>query len=96
MHKDFFNWYIKFGIEPAVLRYIYCFTTDNESTGSSQKKVDVDKRLINFILESNDTDLLLDLWKLNGHPKKPSIWSLLAGVTEIYRWVCSSGSKKAL
>ena len=39
---------------------------------SSQKEEEVDKRLVNFILESNDTDLLWDLRKLNGRPKNPA------------------------
>ena len=69
MHKEFFDRYSKFGIDPAILRDIYRFNADDESAGSSQKE-DVDKRLVNFILESNDTDLLWDLRKLNGHPKK--------------------------
>ena len=72
MRKDFFDRYSKFGIEPAVLRDIYRFTTNDESAGSSQKEVEVDKRLINFILESNDTDLLWDLRKLNGRPQNPA------------------------
>ena len=68
MHKEFFDRYSKFGIDPAILRDIYRFNADDESAGSSQKE-DVDKRLVNFILESNDTDLLWDLRKLNSHPK---------------------------
>ena len=50
--------YSKFGIETAILRDIYHFFTDDESAGSSQKEEEVDKRLANFILESNDIDLL--------------------------------------
>ena len=65
------------------LRDIYCFTTDDESTGSSQKEEEVDQRLVNFILESNDTDLLWDLRKLNSHPKN-NIWFLLAQTADIY------------
>ena len=72
MRKEFFDRYSKFGIEPAVLRDIYRFTTDDESAGSSQKKEEIDKRLVNFILESNDTDLLWDLRKLNGRQKNPA------------------------
>ena len=53
MHKEFFDWCSKFGTEPAVFREIYRFTTDDESAGSCLKEVQVDKRLINFILESN-------------------------------------------
>ena len=70
MCKEFFDRYSKFGIEPAVLRDIYRFATDDESAGSSQKEEEVDQHLVNFILESNDTDLLWDLRKLNSHPKK--------------------------
>ena len=73
MCKDFFDRYSKFGIEPAVLRDIYCFTTDDESPGSSQKEKEVDKGLVNFILESNDTDLLWELRKLNGCPKNTAL-----------------------
>ena len=83
MCKEFFDRYSKFGIEPAVLRDIYRFTTDDESTGSSQKEEEVDQRLVNFILESNDTDLLWDLRKLNSHPKN-NIWFLLAQTADIY------------
>ena len=72
MRKEFFDRYSKFGIEPAVLRDIYRFTTDDESAGSSQKEEEVDNRLVNFLLESNDTDLLWDLRKLNGRPKNPA------------------------
>ena len=72
IRKEFFDRYSKFGIEPAVLRDIYRFTADDESARSSQKEEDDDKCLVNFILESNDTDLLWDLRKLNGHPKNPA------------------------
>ena len=52
---------------------------------------EVDKRLANFILESNDIDLLWDLRKLNGHPKNSAFdpfWQELQKY--IARWVCSS------
>ena len=83
--------YSKFGIETAILRDIYHFFTDDESAGSSQKEEEVDKRLANFILESNDIDLLWDLRKLNGHPKNSAFdpfWQELQKY--IARWVCSS------
>ena len=59
----------KLGIEIAVLRDIYHFTIGGESTGSNQKEVEVTKHFVNFILESNDTDLLWDLQKFCGRPQ---------------------------
>ena len=59
-------------MEPVVLRDIYYFITDDESAGSSQKEEEVDKPHVNFIPESNDTDLLWNLRKLNGRPKNPA------------------------
>ena len=71
MDKEFLDQHSKFGIEPAILRDIYCFTTDDENAGSSQIEEEVDKHLVNPILESNDTGLLWDFQKLNGHLQNP-------------------------
>ena len=49
MRKEFFYRYSKFGIEPAVPRDIYRFTTDDESAGSSQKVEEADKRQMTLI-----------------------------------------------
>ena len=90
MHKEFFDHDSKFGIEPAILRDIYRFTTGDESTGSSQKEVEVDKHLVDFILESNDIDLLCDLQKLSGRPHKPAFDPFCQELQK-YRSVCNSG-----
>ena len=51
-----------------VLRHIYRELTEDASAASTLMQAEVDSRVAKFLLSADDTDLILDLRKLNGKP----------------------------
>ena len=51
-----------------VLRNILCELTQDCSAAASSKEAEIDDRVAQFLLSSDDTDLVLDLRALNGQP----------------------------
>ena len=71
-HKEFYDQYSELCTEPVILIDICRLTIDDESVGSSQNESVVDKCLVNLILESNNTGLLWNFQKPNGHSQNPA------------------------
>ena len=69
MEKTFIQRYSDAANCPTmVLRSIFRELTEDSSAASSSKQADVDLRVTQFLLSAVDTDLILDLWSLNGQP----------------------------
>ena len=72
MRKEFIDLYHgSFGVQPAVLRHMYRFLTNDCSAADCAATAAVDDRVAKFALNSDDPDLIYDLRKLNGRPTDP-------------------------
>jgi hypothetical protein len=81
MRRDFVNKYTKkIKIQPVILRNIYQFLTNFEYSPNSEKEAAIDDRLMQYLVESEDCELLFDLRKDNGRPcdsKYEPFWDAL-------------------
>lgn len=69
MRKDFIDRYKKCpGMQPVILRNMFNFMTEFEHQSSTDREAEIDERLMRFLLESEDTNLIFDLRKNNGRP----------------------------
>lgn len=69
MRKDFIDRYKKCpGMQPVILRNMFNFLTEFEHQSSTDREAEIDERLMRFLLESEDTNLIFDLRKNNGRP----------------------------
>ena len=66
MRKDFINLYSNCGMQPALLRNMFQVLTGYAYTPESAEQSAIDNRVIDFLLRSDDTDLVFDLRKNNG------------------------------
>ena len=61
MQKDFINTYARTGMKPMVLRNIYKILTGFEFAPESEVQSAVDRRVCDFLLSSDDAELIMDL-----------------------------------
>lgn len=67
-------------IKPAILRNVYHFLTQDSSSAEHQQQAEVDARVAEFLVTSDDPELFYDLRKNNGRPKDEKLkpfWSEL-------------------
>lgn len=74
MRRDFMMRYAKCTkMKPAVMRNMYQYLTNDESSGDTAGEDAVQQRLFTFLLESDDVELVHDLRKNNGRHKDPKL-----------------------
>ena len=72
MRKDFIDRYSKScKVQPALLRSMFNFLNPFEFRSETQEQEETDLRVCRFLLEGQDSDLIYDLRKNNGHPADP-------------------------
>ena len=80
MRKDFVNTYAKCpGLKPAIMRNMFRML-GYEHNPDNQTEAQIDERVVDFLLASDDTDLIFDLRAANGKLKNPEFdqfWSEL-------------------
>ena len=70
MRKAFFDRYQKaVNISPAILRDMYRYLTGDNSASDTKEQAVVDQRVVEFILHSDEADLMFDLRVQNGQTK---------------------------
>ena len=72
MRKDFLDVYTNTKIKPAVLRSMYEVLTGYHSPATNSCQSEVDERVVEFLLNSDDTQLVWDLRKKGGNHKDTS------------------------
>lgn len=74
MRRDFIMKYAKCTkLKPAILRNMYRFLKDDDSACDSQGEEDAQQRMVDFLLQSDDVELVYDLRKNNGRHKDPKL-----------------------
>ena len=74
MRRDFLMKYSKVAnAKPAVLRSMYRYLTGDESANYNAADDAVQSRLLDVLLQSDDTELVYDLRQINGRPKDPRL-----------------------
>ncbi|WAR16034.1 hypothetical protein MAR_030628 [Mya arenaria] len=79
MQKDFVDRYSSFA-KPVVLRNMFQFLTECEYPPHNETKSEIDLRLCEYLLQNNETELIIDLRKNNGRPLSKEFdqfWSAL-------------------
>ncbi|WAR27915.1 hypothetical protein MAR_013619 [Mya arenaria] len=79
MQKDFVDRYSSFA-KPVVLRNMFQFLTECEYSPQNETESEIDLRLCEYLLQNNETELIIDLRKNNGRPLSKEFdqfWSAL-------------------
>ncbi|XP_060585359.1 uncharacterized protein LOC132741240 isoform X2 [Ruditapes philippinarum] len=72
MRRDFIDMYGKsVKAKPAILRSVFSFLTGYKMSPENEQEASVDERVCEFLLNSDDPELILDLRKHNGRIKNP-------------------------
>lgn len=72
MRREFMDLYAKSTKDkPAILRSMFSFLTGYSMSPENEKEAEVDKRVCEFLLNSDDPSLIFDLRKNNGRLKDP-------------------------
>lgn len=85
MRKDFIETFSNTQQKPAVLRNLYRFLTNDSSAPETSNQAAVDTRVMEFLLSSEDEELIFDLRKNNGRVKDPkydAFWEELGTMLE--------------
>ena len=84
MRRDFIETYHKkCQIQPVILRNMFTFLTNFEHTPNSSKEGEIDERLIKFLIESDECEVIYDLRSCNGRPNDPKFEPFWEGLEKL-------------
>ncbi len=69
MRKSFLETFSRVGSQPAVMRAMFKFLTGDDSAAPTQSQGDVDRRLVEWLVDNQESEMAYDLRENNGRIK---------------------------